>query len=162
MRRIAGFILTVGIAGAALVSAHPASAVAWCSRDLDGPGPAPWVTYLCPSPEDELVPQPVGIVTAHGPGYNGPHEHDWIRIRQGGRVWFVNEGTKTHEYRGAGFSTGPVPVGGATEVSGISSLAPGVYKVYDGTVPTGDLYIDKWPNLTCDGICPPGSVADDG
>ena len=142
MRRLVSAAAVFGTF-AILAFASPAHADI-CSSDPDGSGPLPWIYYPCPSPEDQPAPLPVAVVTAEfGPGYYLA-EYDFIRVKRGGRIYFVNDALDLapHTYRGTGFDSGVVNPGQTVEVSGVRSLAVGHYKVYDFGVWVGDLYID--------------------
>jgi hypothetical protein len=145
MRRTIALALTSALLAGGIAGAVPAGAVSDCYIEPDGSGPLPELDYPCPSADDQPVPQPVAVVTFYGPGYNSPESDDWTRLTHGGRIWFVNTDTLPHEYRGNGFATGWVAPGATVEVHGVSTLPLGYYRVYDGSIWTGHLYIDPDP-----------------
>jgi hypothetical protein len=80
------------------------------------------------------------------------NEYDFIRVQRGARIFFFNDDIGfQHSYSGAGFTSGVTSGGDLVEVSGISSLPLGFYKVYDLGRYVGDLYID--PDPVCTAIC---------
>lgn len=130
-----------------VVGASPARA-AICAYDPDGGGPVPSISFPCPDPTwQEGAPLPVAVVQVYEqPGY-GNQWVDFLRVQRGGRIFFVNDDTIPHRFNGAGFDSGVTNPGEMHEVQGISTLAIGKYRIYEGIygIYAGDLYIDPIP-----------------
>jgi hypothetical protein len=81
-----------------------------------------------------------------------------FRIQQYSHIYFVNIGPARtdvgpigvdsgrsdgkHQFSGAGFDSGLVPVGGFSDVSGVPGLSPGKYDIYDDGEWAGYFYVD--------------------
>jgi hypothetical protein len=113
--------------------------------------PLPPANYPCFGPEDQPVGAPAWVATEYGPGWGFTREWAFIKILQGGHIVLANVSWPDPiRFYGPGFDSGYLPMGSATDVSGVASLAPGHYPIYaDNGAYTGDLFVEAVPSPVC-------------